>query len=129
MAEAFKWGGATSTVTYILFIILFTFFYTSAVFNPHDVANNLKKYGGFIPGIRPGAPTADYIKRAMNRLTMAGGLFLAVIATLPIFLGNAMGVNLQFSGTSLLIVVGVALDTVKQLEQQLLMRNYSGFLK
>jgi len=129
LADAFKWGGVSSTITYILFIILFTFFYTSAVFNPHDVANNLKKYGGFIPGIRPGTPTADYIKRSMNKLTMAGGIFLAIIATLPIFLGNAMGISLQFSGTSLLIVVGVALDTVKQLEQQLMMRNYSGFLK
>ncbi len=129
MAEAFAWGGVTATITYIAFIILFTFFYTSAIFNPHDVANNLKKYGGFIPGIRPGAPTAEYIKKSMNKLTMAGGIFLAIIATLPIFLGNAMGISLQFSGTSLLIIVGVALDTVKQLEQQLMMRNYSGFLK
>lgn len=129
MASAFAWGGVTATVTYIVFIILFTFFYTSAIFNPYDVANNLKKYGGFIPGIRPGAPTAEYIKKSMNKLTMAGGIFLAIIATLPIFLGNAMGISLQFSGTSLLIIVGVALDTVKQLEQQLMMRNYSGFLK
>lgn len=129
LAGAFKWGGVSSTITYIIFIILFTFFYTGAVFNPHDVANNLKKYGGFIPGIRPGMPTAEYIKKSMNRLTMAGGIFLAVIAVLPIFLGNAMGINLQFGGTSLLIIVGVALDTIKQLEQQLMMRNYSGFLK
>ncbi|NMC57094.1 MAG: preprotein translocase subunit SecY, partial [Eubacteriaceae bacterium] len=119
----------SSTITYIIFIILFTFFYTGAVFNPHDVANNLKKYGGFIPGIRPGAPTAEYIKKSMNRLTMAGGIFLAIIAVLPIFLGNSMGISLQFGGTSLLIIVGVALDTIKQLEQQLMMRNYSGFLK
>ncbi len=129
LSEKLAWGGVAATIIYVILIIAFAFFYTSAIFNPYDVANNLKKYGGFIPGIRPGSPTAEYIRKASNKLTLAGGIFLAIVAVLPIFMGNALGISLQFSGTTLIIVVGVALDTIKQLEQQLMMRNYSGFLK
>ena len=105
------------------------FFYTIVTFNPVDVANNLQQYGGFIPGIRPGKPTVAYLQKILNRLTMSGGVFLAVIAIIPIIAGNVLNINLQFGGTSLLIVVGVALETVKQMEQHMLMRNYKGFLK
>ena len=89
----------------------------------------MQQYGGFIPGIRPGKPTVTDLQRILNRLTLSGGLFLAVIAIIPIIAGNVLNINLQFSGTSILIVVGVALETVKQLEQQMIMRNYKGFLK
>jgi preprotein translocase subunit SecY len=112
-----------------LLIILFTYFYTAVTFNPIDQADNLKKYGGFIPGVRPGRPTAEYLDRVLTRLTLPGALFLASVAALPFFLINLMGVPFYFGGTSLLIVVGVALDTMRQMEAQLLMRHYEGFLK
>jgi preprotein translocase subunit SecY len=110
-------------------IILFTYFYTAVTFNPVDQADNLKKYGGFIPGVRPGRPTAEFLDRILARLTFPGALFLAAIAALPTFLINSTGANFAFGGTSILIVIGVALDTMKQLEAQLMMRNYEGFLK
>ncbi len=128
-AEFMSWGKTVPTIIYVVLTIAFTFFYTLVTFNPQDVANNLKQYGGFIPGIRPGAPTVQYLSKILNRLTLFGGLFLALIAIIPIIVGNVTGLNLQFGGTSLLIVVGVALETVKQLEQQMIMRNYKGFLK
>ena len=112
-----------------IFIILFTYFYTAVTFNPVDQADNLKKYGGFIPGVRPGRPTAEFLDRILARLTFPGALFLAAVAALPTILINQTGANFFFGGTSLLIVVGVALDTMKQLEAQLMMRNYEGFLK
>jgi preprotein translocase subunit SecY len=112
-----------------LLIILFTYFYTAVTFNPVDQADNLKKYGGFIPGVRPGRPTAEFLDRILARLTFPGALFLAAIAALPTFLINSTGANFAFGGTSILIVIGVALDTMKQLEAQLMMRNYEGFLK
>ncbi len=112
-----------------LFIILFTYFYTAVTFNPVDQADNLKKYGGFIPGVRPGRPTAEFLDRILARLTFPGALFLAAIAALPTVLINQTGANFFFGGTSILIVIGVALDTMKQLEAQLMMRNYEGFLK
>lgn len=128
-----KWFGV-NTVAYILIyallIIAFTFFYSVISFNPVDVADNLKKNGGFIPGIRPGRPTAEALQRVLTRITLFGAVFLAIIALLPNVLGGMIGGSqLQFGGTSLLIAVGVALDTMKQIESQLLMRHYKGFLK
>jgi preprotein translocase subunit SecY len=111
------------------FILIFTYFYTAVTFNPVDQADNLKKYGGFIPGVRPGRPTAEYLDRILARLTFPGALFLAAVAALPTLLISQTSANFFFGGTSILIAVGVALDTVKQLEAQLMMRNYEGFLK
>ena len=103
--------------------------YTAVTFNPVDQADNLKKYGGFIPGVRPGRPTAEFLDRILARLTFPGALFLAAIAALPTILITQTNSNFAFGGTSILIVIGVALDTMKQLEAQLMMRNYEGFLK
>ncbi len=113
----------------VLLIILFTYFYTAVTFNPVDQANNLKKYGGFIPGVRPGRPTAEFLDRILTRLTLPGALFLGAIVLLPWILSRYFDVPFYFGGTSLLIVVGVALDTMRQMEAQLLMRHYEGFLK
>ncbi len=112
-----------------IMIIIFTYFYTAVTFNPVDQADNLKKYGGFIPGVRPGRPTAEFLDRILARLTFPGALFLAAVAALPTVLIAQTSATFFFGGTSLLIVVGVALDTMKQLEAQLMMRNYEGFLK
>jgi len=112
-----------------LLILVFTYFYTAVTFNPVDQADNLKKYGGFIPGVRPGRPTAEYLNRILVRLTFVGALFLATVAALPNILIAQTSATFFFGGTSILIVIGVALDTVKQLESQLMMRNYEGFLK
>jgi preprotein translocase subunit SecY len=112
-----------------LFIIVFTYFYTAVTFNPVDQADNLKKYGGFIPGVRPGRPTAEFLDRILARLTFWGALFLAAVAALPTILIDQTSANFFFGGTAILIVIGVALDTMKQLEAQLMMRNYEGFLK
>jgi preprotein translocase subunit SecY len=112
-----------------LLIIIFTYFYTAVTFNPVEQADNLKKYGGFIPGVRPGRPTAEYLDRILARLTFPGALYLAAVAALPTILINQTSANFFFGGTSILIVVGVALDTMKQLEAQMMMRNYEGFLK
>ncbi|HEV3228501.1 MAG TPA: preprotein translocase subunit SecY [Solirubrobacteraceae bacterium] len=112
-----------------IFIIIFTYFYTAVTFNPVDQADNLKKYGGFIPGVRPGRPTAEFLDRILARLTFPGALFLAAVAALPTVLIARAHANFFFGGTSILIVIGVALDTMKQLEAQLMMRNYEGFLK
>ncbi len=113
----------------VLLIIFFNYFYTAITFNPVEVANNMKANGGFIPGIRPGKATIDYLTKVMSRLSIVGALFLAVIATLPTIISQYTGLQLSFGGTSLLIAVGVALDTVRALENQMLMRNYQGFLK
>jgi preprotein translocase subunit SecY len=114
-------------------IIIFTYFYTAVQFNPVDQADNLRKYGGYIPGIRPGAPTAQYLDRVLTRLTLPGSLYLAIIAVLPSIFINTFGFSQATSralgGTSVLIVVGVALDTMRQMEAQMMMRNYEGFLK
>ena len=112
-----------------ILIVVFTYFYTAVTFNPVEQADNLKKYGGFIPGVRPGRPTAEYLDRILARLTFPGALYLAAVAALPTILINQTAANFYFGGTSILIVVGVALDTMKQLEAQLMMRNYEGFLK
>jgi len=113
----------------VILIMFFTFFYTAIVFNPMEVANNMKANGGFIPGIRPGKPTVEYLNKVMTRITFVGAVFLAFIATLPTLISHTTALNVSFGGTSLLIVVGVALDTMKQLEAHMVMRNYQGFLK
>ncbi len=114
-------------VLYTLMIVFFAFFYTSVVFNPVDIADNLKKSGGFVPGIRPGKNTAEYIKRVLDRITFAGALYLSVVCMIPALLQKYLHVPFQFGGTGLLIVVGVALDTVQQIESYLVSRNYEGF--
>ena len=113
----------------VVLIIFFTYFYTSVTFNPVEVAHNMKANGGFIPGIRPGKATIEYLNRVMTRITFVGAVFLAAVAILPTLVSELGGLNFHFGGTSLLIAVGVALDTMKQLEQQMVMRNYQGFLK
>jgi preprotein translocase subunit SecY len=141
------------SVVYVAAIIFFTYFYVSIIFNPVDVADNLRKYGGFIPGIRPGKNTSDYIDEVLSRITLVGAVYLALVAILPEFLitgfkvqalpwiGNfleanlpkfitqGMGIDFYFGGTSILIVVGVAMDTMQQIEAQLVMRNYDGFMR
>ena len=131
-----KWLSPTGTpgvwvyaVFNVILIIFFTYFYTSVTFNPLEVAQNMKANGGFIPGIRPGKATVEYLNRVMTRITFVGALFLAAVAVLPTIVSQLGGLNFHFGGTSLLIAVGVALDTMKQLENQMVMRNYSGFLK
>ena len=113
----------------VMLIMFFTYFYTSVTFNPMEVAQNMKANGGFIPGIRPGKATVEYLNKVMTRITFVGAVFLAAVAVLPTIVSQYTGLNFQFGGTSLLIAVGVALDTMKQLENQMVMRNYSGFLK
>ena len=124
------WAGISITCT---FVIIFTFFYTLVQFNPVDQADNLKKYGGFIPGVRPGSPTAQYLQRVLTRLTVAGALFLALLVAIPTIATNLLGIASSVAnglgGTTVLIVVGVALDSMRQMESQLVMRNYEGFLK
>jgi preprotein translocase subunit SecY len=111
-------------------IIFFAYFYTAITFNPTEVADNMKKYGGFIPGVRPGRPTAEYLDYILNRITLPGALFLATISVLPLMLlGFTKGQNFPFGGTAVLIIVGVGLETVKQIESQLMLRNYEGFLR
>lgn len=122
-------GTAIYTALYVGMIFFFCFFYTAVVFNPVDIADNLKKYGGYIPGIRPGQKTSEYIYRVLSRLTFVGAIYLAVVCVLPEFLINKFNVPFYFGGTSLLIVVGVALDTVSQIESHLLTRSYEGFLR
>jgi preprotein translocase subunit SecY len=129
VSSFFNPSGWAYIVGETVFIILFTYFYTAVTFNPVDQADNLKKYGGFIPGVRPGRPTAEFLDRILARLTFPGALYLAAVAALPTILINQTSANFYFGGTSILIVVGVALDTMKQLEAQLMMRNYEGFLK
>jgi preprotein translocase subunit SecY len=128
-AAFFSPNGWAYVVGEVFFIIIFTYFYTAVTFNPIDQADNLKKYGGFIPGVRPGRPTAEYLDRILSRLTFPGALYLGAVAALPTILISQTSANFFFGGTSILIVIGVALDTVKQLEAQLMMRNYEGFLK
>jgi preprotein translocase subunit SecY len=129
LSAFFNPGNAPYVIGESVLIILFTYFYTAVTFNPVEQADNLKKYGGFIPGVRPGRPTAEFLDRILARLTFPGSLYLAAVAALPTILINQTSANFFFGGTSLLIVVGVALDTMKQLEAQLMMRNYEGFLK
>jgi preprotein translocase subunit SecY len=130
VAGWFAWGTVLNTFLYATLIIFFTYFYTAVTMNISDMAENMKKYGGFIPGLRPGKPTADYLDRVMTRITLAGSIFLAFIAILPNFVAWATNIQgVYFGGTALLIVVGVALDTMKQIEALVLMRHYQGFMK
>lgn len=122
-------GSLVYGIIYFLLIIFFTYFYTEMQYNPIEMANNMKQNGGFIPGIRPGRPTSDFIKSILTKITLVGAIFLALIAVLPMFLTSVIGAGVAFGGTSILIVVGVALETVKQLESQMLMRHYKGFLE
>ena len=121
-------GSVVYTLLYVGMIIFFCFFYTAVVLNPVDMADNMKKYGGFIPGIRPGQRTADYIYRVLTRVTFAGSIYLAIVCVIPELLIYQLNVPFYFGGTSLLIVVGVGLDTAQQIESHMLMRNYEGFL-
>ena len=133
--EAFDSTGWIYSIVYFLLIVMFSYFYNTIQFNPIEVANNLKKNGGFVPGFRPGKPTSDFLAKVISRITMIGALYLAVVALLPAITGGIMhacgstvGSRLAIGGTSVIIVVGVALETVKQLEAQLMMRHYKGFL-
>jgi preprotein translocase subunit SecY len=152
-ASAIKWGEPLYTLIYVTLIIFFAFFYVGIIFNPTELADNMRKYGGFIPGIRPGRNTSDHINRILTRLTFVGGVYLAIVCLLPEwmiagihlqhlplvgvwfdshfprFILSGLNVQFYFGGTSLLIVVGVAMDTVQQLEAQLVMRNYDGFVR
>lgn len=124
------WGYTiANAIVYLLLIVGFTFFYTYATFNPAEVSNNIKRNGGFIPGIRAGKPTTDYLSSIISKLTWFGGLYLAIIAIIPMLVRFIPNVDLAFGGTSILIVVGVALETIQQLESQLVMRHYKGFLE
>jgi preprotein translocase subunit SecY len=150
MFDALRWGEPLYTLLYAVGIIFFAYFYVSIVFNPNEVADNMRKYGGFIPGIRPGARTANFINEILTRITLVGALYLILISIipewmiagirlnhlplvgafferLPAWVTNGLNVNFYFGGTSLLIVVGVAMDTVNQIESQLIMRHYEGF--
>lgn len=129
ISEAVQPGTWLYFVLSAILIVLFTYFYTSIIFNPVDLAENLKKQGGFVPGVRPGAKTAEYIEQVMERITFPGAIFLTAIALLPVFIAKMINVPFQFGGTSLLIVVGVALDTMTQMQQHLLLRKYDGFMK
>jgi preprotein translocase subunit SecY len=153
-ANALKWGEPLYTLIYVLLIIVFAFFYVGIVFNPTELADNMRKYGGFIPGIRPGRNTSEHIDWILRRLTFVGGVYLAAVCLLPEwmiagihlqhlpgaigswfdnhmwrFVLEGLNISFYFGGTSLLIVVGVAMDTVQQIESQLVMRNYEGFVK
>ena len=132
IAELFNPQGPNPWLYFVLsavLILLFTYFYTSIIFNPVDIAENLKKQGGFVPGIKPGAKTAEYIETVVERITLPGALFLTFIALMPIVIARLVNVPFAFGGTSLLIVVGVALDTMAQMQQHLLLRKYDGFMK
>jgi preprotein translocase subunit SecY len=122
-------GGLVYNIAYVGLIFFFCYFYTAVTFNPVDVADNLKKYGGFIPGIRPGRFTADYIDRVLSRITLGGAIYVSAVCVLPTLLTQRFNVPFYFGGTALLIVVGVALDSVAQIETHLLTRNYEGFMR
>jgi preprotein translocase subunit SecY len=129
----FSYTSTPYMIVQALLIIVFTYFYTAVQFNPVDQADNLRKYGGYIPGIRPGPPTAQYLDRVLTRLTLPGSIYLAIVAVLPsVFIrygGFSQATSRALGGTSVLIVVGVALDTMRQMESQMMMRSYEGFLK
>jgi preprotein translocase subunit SecY len=122
-------GSISYNLVYIALIMFFCFFYTAIVINPVDVSENIKKFGGYIPGIRPGKKTAEYIDRILSRLTLIGAIYVSAICVLPVMVSNSMGVPIYFGGTALLIVVGVGLDTMGQIEAHLVSRQYEGFVK
>jgi preprotein translocase subunit SecY len=122
-------GTILYTLLYVGMIFFFAYFYTAIIFNPVDISDNLKKYGGYIPGIRPGQKTSEYIYKVLSRLTFVGGFYLALVCIIPEILISRFNVPFYFGGTSILITVGVALDTVSQIETHLITRSYEGFLK
>ncbi len=125
--KAYPWA-SIGLVVYILLVFFFAYFYTSVTFNPMEVANNMKKGGGFIPGIRPGKPTQDYLNKILNYIVFIGAVGLIIVAIIPIFFNGMFGANVSFGGTSLIIIVGVIIETIKQIESKMIVRNYSGFL-
>ncbi|MDP2856875.1 MAG: preprotein translocase subunit SecY, partial [Bacillota bacterium] len=130
LEKIFDFRSPWYSAAYAGLIIFFTYFYTAITFNPAQVSDNMKKYGGFIPGYRPGKPTSDYLDRVLTRITLVGALFLAAVAVAPNYVMNVTNVpGASFSGTALIIVIGVALETMKQIEAHLIMRNYRGFMK
>ncbi|MCF0154828.1 MAG: preprotein translocase subunit SecY [Veillonella sp.] len=130
IADLFTWGTPLQTALYAILIFIFTYFYTAISINITDMADNMKKYGGFIPGIRAGKPTADYVDSVLTKITMVGAIFLAVIAIIPNFIGSMTGIQgVYFGGTALLIVVMVALDTLQQIQSMMVTRHYKGFMK
>lgn len=129
VAGALTPGHWLYSILYVAFIVFFCFFYTAVVFNPTDVADNMKKYGGFIPGIRPGKPTAEYIDKVLSRITLGGAIYVSAVCVLPTILIQRFNVPFYFGGTALLIVIGVAMDTLGQIEAHMLSRHYEGFLK
>lgn len=129
LLNIFNYNSYSYLVIYAVLILFFTYFYTAITFNVQDLSDNMKKYGGFIPGIRAGRPTVDYLEKTLSRITLAGGIFLAIIAVIPNILIKVMNVQFYFGGTALLIVVGVAMDTMRQLESHLVTRHYEGFMK
>jgi len=130
IAAYLQWGTPLQTTIYVALIVFFTYFYTAVTVKIPDMAENLKKYGGFVPGIRPGQPTADFIDYVLTRLTLAGAIFLSFIAVLPTLIAGATNIQgVYFGGTALLIVVSVALHTMKQIEAMVVMRHYEGFMK
>ena len=126
--HTFNYTSWLYVVIYLLLILAFNYFYVAIQYNPVEIANNLRRNNGSIPGFRPGKPTSDFITRTLNKITLIGAIFLAVVAVLPIVLGNLTGMSIQLGGTSLLIVVGVALDTTRSLDSFMTMRNHKGFL-
>ena len=120
----YSWG----LLVYVVLCVFFAYFYTSITFNPLEVADNIKKQGGFIPGIRPGKPTSDYLTNMLNYIIFIGAVGLIIVAVIPFFFNGVFGANVSFGGTSIIIVVGVVLETLNQIESQLLVRNYKGFL-
>jgi preprotein translocase subunit SecY len=129
IAQAMRPSSIIYNLVYVAFIVFFCFFYTAVTFNPVDVADNMKKYGGYIPGIRPGKRTADYIDRVLTRITFGGAIYVSAVCVLPTILIARFNVPFYFGGTALLIVVGVAIDTVSQMESHMLARHYEGFMK
>jgi preprotein translocase subunit SecY len=129
VAVWFSPGSIVYSFLYALLIIFFTYFYTAIIFNPVDIADNLKKSGGFIPGIRPGQKTSEFLDNVLTRITLPGAFFLAFVSVVPFLMMGSLNVQFYFGGTSVLIVIGVALDTVQQLESHLMMRHYDGFSK
>jgi preprotein translocase subunit SecY len=129
VSEWWNRGTVTYEIVYAALIIFFCYFYNSVAFNPKELAENMKKWGGFVPGIRPGEPTAQHIQKILERITLGGALFVACIAVMPDYMRRLFNAPFFFGGTSLLIVVGVALDTVGQIESHLIMRHYDGFVK
>ena len=123
-----SWYYSIGLLIYIVLVVFFAYFYTSVTFNPLEIAENMKKQGGFVPGIRPGKPTSDYLNKVLTYIIFIGAVGLTIVCTVPYFFNGVFGASVSFSGTSLIIIVSVVLETMKQIESQMLVRNYKGFL-